>query len=421
MNTHPQGASAAPCARGARADASRHGVEVPRNVKALGAVSLLTDASSEMVYSVLPLFLANALGAPVAVIGIIESVAEATASFLKAFSGWISDRVGRRRPLIALGYSLSNAAKPLLALAASWTAVLALRFADRFGKGVRTAARDALIADSGAAVRRGRDFGFHRALDTFGAAIGPLSAWAILSLLPEGYRTVFWASAVPGTLAIVVVFVAVREVGDRRRRAPDGAPTPRGPAMRLRHLGRPFGLLTAASAVFALGNSSDALLILRAQDVGASPSVIPLMYFLFNAVGAAAATPLGALSDRIGRRAMLAAGFMGYALVYAGFALAGEPSAVWLLFALYGLPYAATEGMARAFVCDLVPADVRATAVGGYTFALGMAALPASAVAGLLWDRIGPPAPFALGAVLMAAAAMMMLSVPAPDPVRRPV
>jgi len=176
---------------------------IPRNVKALGAVSLLTDASSEMVYPVLPLFLANVLGAPVA------------ASFLKVFSGWLSDRVGRRRPLIALGYTISNVAKPLLALTASWPAVLLLRFSDRFGKGVRTAPRDALIADSGTAARRGRDFGFHRALDTLGAAIGPLTAWAILTRVPDGYRTVFWVSAVPGTIAIAVVFAAVREVRAR--------------------------------------------------------------------------------------------------------------------------------------------------------------------------------------------------------------
>jgi MFS family permease len=386
---------------------------VPRNVKALGAVSLLTDASSEMVYPVLPLFLANVLGAPVTAIGFIESIAEATASFLKVFSGWLSDRVGRRRPLIALGYSISNAAKPLLAITASWPAVLLLRFADRFGKGVRTAPRDALIADSGAAAQRGRDFGFHRALDTLGAAIGPLTAWAILSLVPDGYRTVFWVSAIPGTLAIVVVFAVVREAGARRDGAAAGCgPAPASPPFRLRHLGRPFAFFTAASAVFALGNSSDALLILRAQDVGAAAAVIPLMYFVFNVVGAAAATPLGALSDRLGRKCMLAAGFLGYALIYAGFALAGGTTAVWLLFALYGVPYAATEGMARAFVCDLVPAGVRATAVGGYTFALGLAALPASAVAGLLWDTAGHAAPFALSAALMAAAALLMLFVP---------
>jgi MFS family permease len=408
METADPGAPAAPA-------------PIPRNVKALGVVSLLTDASSEMVYPVLPLFLANVLGAPVAAIGLIESVAEATASFLKVFSGWLSDRVGRRRPLIVLGYTISNIAKPLLALTASWPAVLLLRFSDRFGKGVRTAPRDALIADSGRAARRGRDFGFHRALDTLGAALGPLAAFAILSLAPGGYRTVFWVSAVPGTLAILVVFAAVREAragrargGERdegRSPGPGEAP-PHPPAFRLQHLGRPFALFTGASAVFALGNSSDALLILRAQDVGAAPALIPLMYFVFNVVGAALATPLGALSDRVGRRALLAAGFGGYALVYAGFALARAPQDVWLLFALYGVPYAMTEGMARAYVCDLVPAGVRATALGGYTFVLGLAALPASAAAGVLWDAVGHAAPFAVSAALMAAAAVLLAAVP---------
>ena len=393
---------------------------IPRNVKALGVVSLLTDASSEMVYPILPLFLANVLGAPVAAIGLIESVAEATAGFLKVFSGWLSDRVGRRRPLIALGYTISNVVKPLLALTASWPAVLLLRFSDRFGKGVRTAPRDALIADSGTAERRGRDFGFHRALDTLGAAIGPLTAWAILTLVPDGYRMVFWVSAVPGTLAIVVVFVAVREVRARPAATDGGARStgggrehPKPPTIRLRHLGRPFALFTAASAVFALGNSSDALLILRAQDVGTAPSLIPLMYFVFNVVGAALATPLGSLSDRVGRKAVLAAGFGGYALVYAGFALAHTPLSIWLLFALYGVPYAMTEGLARAYVCDLVPAEVRATAVGGYTFVLGLAALPASAVAGLLWDTVGHATPFALSAALMMAAAGLLALAPA--------
>ena len=390
----------------APSDAAHPPARIPRNIKALDVVSLLTNASSEMVYPVLPLFLANVLGAPVSAIGVIESVAEATGSILKVFSGWLSDRVGRRRPLIALGYTISNAAKPLLALTGSWPAVLLLRFSDRVGKGVRTAPRDALIADSGTASRRGRDFGFHRALDTVGAALGPLTAWLILTLNPGGYRTVFWVSAIPGALALVVVFAAVRDV----RAA--GVPRPGLPAIGLRRLGRPFALFTAASAVFALGNSSDALLILRAQDVGTAPALVPLMYFVFNVVGAALAAPLGSLSDRVGRRTLLVAGFGGYALVYAGFALARAPLAVWVLFAAYGIPYALTESMARAYVCDLVPADARATAIGGYTFVLGLAALPASALAGLLWDRAGHGAPFALSATLMLAAALLLAMVP---------
>ena len=200
---------------------------VPRNVKMLGLVSLLTDASSEMVYPVLPLFLANVLGAPVAAIGLIESVAEATSSITKVFSGWLSDRVGRRKPLIVIGYALSNVVKPLLAIVPGWTTVLALRWADRLGKGIRTAPRDALIADSSTEARRGRDFGVHRALDTVGAAIGPLAAWAILTLSPGAYRTVFLVSAIPGTIAIVVVLALVRD--SRRDLGARGGP-PRVPA-----------------------------------------------------------------------------------------------------------------------------------------------------------------------------------------------
>lgn len=371
---------------------------VPRNVKMLGLVSLLTDASSEMVYPVLPLFLANVLGTPVMAIGLIESVAETTSSIMKVFSGWLSDRLGRRKRLIVAGYTLSNLMKPLLAIAPGWTSVLVLRWADRLGKGIRTAPRDALIADSSTSERRGRDFGVHRALDTVGAAIGPLAAWAILSRSPGAYRTVFLVSAIPGTLAILVVLGLVRDI---RR----DATRETRPSIRIRNLGRPFALFTAASAVFALGNSSDALLILRAQDLGAAPALVPLMYFAFNVVASALAAPFGALSDRLGRKRVLAVGFAGYALVYAGFALARGSTAPWALFALYGVPYAMTEGLARAYVCDLVPADVRATAVGGYTFVLGLAALPASAGAGLMWDAVSHATPFAVSAVLMGVAA----------------
>ncbi|MDP2182695.1 MAG: MFS transporter [Actinomycetota bacterium] len=375
-----------------------------RNVRALGIVSLLTDASSELVYPVLPLFLVNVLGAPVTAIGIIESIAEATASLTKVASGWFSDRTQRRRPLILLGYSLSNVMKPLLAITGSWPAVLLLRFADRLGKGIRTAPRDALIADSAPPELRGRAFGMHRALDTVGAAIGPIIAWAVLTFVPDGYRTIFWLSAIPGSLAIVVLLLAVR---DR-----PASPETRGrPRLRFRNLGLPFGVFTTISAVFALGNSSDAMLVLRAQDLGLAPALIPLSYFTFNVVGASLAMHIGTISDRIGRRPVLVGGFALYAVVYAGFAAMSSAWAPWVLFALYGVPYAMTEGMARAFVVDLVPPETCATAIGSYTFALGLAALPASSVAGLLWDTVSHTAPFWVSSALMAlAAAALALS-----------
>lgn len=382
-----------------RAGAPREG-RVPRNVVAMGIVSLLTDASSEMVYPVLPLFLANVLGAPVVAIGFIESIAEATGSIMRVFSGWLSDRIGRRKPIIAAGYSLSNVAKPVLAAVPSWHAVLLLRFADRLGKGIRTAPRDALIADSGTPERRGRDFGAHRALDTIGAAIGPLIAWAILTLAPGAYRTVFLVSAIPGTIAIAVVLLAVRDKRPVTSRETGGAP------LSFRGLGRPFAVFAAVSAIFALGNSSDAMLVLRAQDLGAAPALVPLMYFVFNVVAASLAHPFGVLSDRVGRKRMLVLGFAGYAAVYAGFAIAGASLAAWALFAAYGIPYAMTEGMTRAHVVDLVPCEMRATAVGAYTFVLGLAALPASTLAGVLWDTVGHAVPFAVSAGLMLLASL---------------
>lgn len=371
----------------------------PRNVRMMGIVSLLTDASSEMVYPVLPLFLANVLGAPVAAIGLIESLAEATASFMKVGSGWLSDHVGRRKPLIAIGYGLSNLVKPVLAFSASWPVVLGLRMTDRLGKGIRTAPRDALIAESSTPEERGRSFGVHRALDTFGAAIGPFVAWAVLTMKPGAYRTVFLISAIPGTLAILFVLAAVRDTGKRSTQH-------RSTAVSFKDFSKPLAAFTAISFVFGVANSSDAMLILRAQDLGAKAAIIPLMYVVFNLVGAALATPIGARSDRIGRRRVLEFGFAGYALVYLGFALAHSALAPWLLFAAYGIPYAATEGMTRAYVVDLAGPERRATVLGAYTFVLGLAALPASSMAGLLWDHVSHSAPFFVSAALMGVSAI---------------
>lgn len=375
---------------------------VGRNVVALGAVSMLTDASSEMVYWILPLFLTQVLRAPVAIVGVIESVAEATASLTKVLSGALSDHLGRRKPLVVAGYGLSNIAKPFLALAAGWPTVLALRFADRLGKGVRTAPRDALIADSTDAAHRGRAFGLHRALDTLGAAVGPLIAWAILALRPGAFTTVFWASAIPGTIAIFLAVFAVREVRHRAaRRTGEGAPR-----LSVRELGRPLAVFTLMSAVFALGNSSDAMLMLRAHDLGAPIALVPLMGAGFSLVGALLAVPAGVLSDRFGRRPVLAVGFALYALVYVGFGIGGSAWSAALLFLAYGVPYAMVEGLTRAYVVDLAGPGRRATAVGAYTFVLGLAAIPASAAAGILWDTVSHGAPFFVSAVLMLIAAV---------------
>lgn len=382
-------------ARGARKP------RTPRNVRIMGFVSLLTDASSEMVYPVLPLFLANVLGAPVSAIGLIESVAEAAASFLKVGSGWLADHVGRKKPLVALGYTISNVAKPVLALSQTWPAVLVLRLTDRIGKGIRTAPRDALIADSCTAEDRGRSFGVHRALDTAGAAIGPFVAWLVLTLSPGAYRTIFLISVIPGVLAILLVLAAVRDPGKRRSGH-------RAMPVSFKSFSRQLAVFTAISFVFGVGNSSDALLILRAQDLGARDALIPLMYVVFNVVGALVSAPLGARSDVVGRRRLLIFGFAGYALVYLGFALADTSAAPWLLFALYGIPYAATEGMTRAYVVDLAGEERRATVLGAYTFVLGIAALLASTLGGILWDTVSHSAPFVFSACLMLIAAIAL-------------
>ncbi len=376
---------------------------IPANVKVAGVVSFFTDLSSEMIVPVLPLFLSITLGAPAAAIGVIEGIAESTASVLRVFAGWLSDRAGKRKPLVVAGYSLSNLTKPLLALAGSWPQVLAVRFADRFGKGIRGAPRDALIADSVGPERRGLAFGFHRSMDTVGAAGGPLIAFATLAFLPENYRAVFWIAAIPGVIAIAVAVFFLRDIA--RPPAPGQAPK-----LGFAGLGRGFMLFTLIAGLFALGNSSDAFLILRARNLGLAPAVIPLVYFAFNVVYAVLATPFGALSDRVGRRRLLMAGYAIFAVVYLGFAVAGGAAGraeAVALFLVYGTYYALTEGVQRALVVDLVPSGLRATALGTFSTVTGVALLPASVVAGALWDRVGPAAPFFYGAALAALAVIL--------------
>jgi len=374
------------------------------NVLVSGVVSFLTDVSSEMIVPVLPLFLTVTLRTPVVAVGLIEGVAESTASLLRVFAGWLSDRAGRRKPLVVAGYLLSNLTKPLLGAAGVWTHVLGLRFVDRVGKGIRGAPRDALIAESVALEHRGLAFGFHRALDTAGAALGPLLTFGVLALRPEHYRTVFWVAAVPGVAAILVAALRLRDVPRPARPAPL-------PRLARASLGRPFIVFTGVATLFALGNSSDAFLILRSQQVGISATIIPLVYFAFNMVYALLATPAGALSDRLGRRRMLLLGYTVFATVYLGFALLSGPaarSAAAALFMFYGAYYALTEGIQRAFVVDLVPGELRATALGTLAAATGLALLPASVIAGWLWTRVGPAAPFAYGAATATAALLLL-------------
>jgi MFS family permease len=377
------------------------------NIFFLGLVSLLTDISSEMIFTLIPLFLSNVLGAATTIIGFIGGLSESTDAIFRILSGWISDRIGRRKPLALLGYSISTLAKPFMYLASSWGAVLAIRFSDRLGKGIRSSPRDALVADSVSAEKRGRGFGLHRAMDTFGAALGLAIAAVIiyqvqgggLELGLETYQWLVLVGVVPAVLAVLVLFFFVGE----GKRKPSTAVTSQK-SMGWRGLSSGFDirfkLFLAVMAVFTLGNSSDFFVILRAQNLEAPLVQVTLMLVLFNVTYAAISWPAGRLSDKLGRRRIITIGWAIYVLVYLGFAVSNSLWQIWLLFAAYGLYYGIVEGVARAFVADLVPAEKRGTAYGLFHGVVGLTLLPASLIAGWLWDAVNPAAPFYLGAGL---------------------
>jgi MFS family permease len=372
------------------------------NVIALGFTSLFTDISSEMLVPVMPLFVTATLGASIASLGLIEGLAEATASILRLVSGRIADEPSRRKPLVVAGYTLSGVSKTVMALASSWPWLLGLRFGDRVGKAMRTPPRDALLADASDPGALGRTFGLHRAMDTLGAAIGPLVAWWLLTHWAErgsaAYRHIFFVSAIPAAIAVLVLLVFVRPSPPRPKPVA-GTPAP-GP------LGRFFARFVTADVLFQLGNSSNAFLLLRASRVGFDAGGVALVYLLFNLVAALLAMPLGGLADRIGRRPLLLAGYLVYALAYAIAAFAPSQLGVVAAFVLLAVHAALVEGQAKSLVADLVPRERRASAYGIYHAAVGCALLPASIVAGLLWERVGPAAPFAFGAACAVAAAI---------------
>lgn len=370
-----------------------------RNVLALAAVSFLTDVASDMTYPLLPLFLATTLGASATAIGAIEGAAESAAALLKLASGWLSDRVPRRKPLILAGYGIASLIRPLIGLAQSASQVLAIRVADRVGKGIRGAPRDALIADSVDPAIRGRAFGFHRAADHAGAVVGPLLAFALLRWGGLELRDVFLLTAIPGALAVAAVVFGVREV---RR---ETAETSRKLDLRA-PLGKRFWSFLTVLLIFTLGNSTDAFLLLRARDLEIDAALIPILWALLHVVKALSSTPGGALSDRIGRKPLLIAGWVLYAAVYFALSRADAAWQVWALFAVYGVYFGLTEGVEKALVADLVPADRRGTAFGWYNLALGVAALPASLIFGMIWDRAGAPVAFGFGAAMALVAAV---------------
>jgi MFS family permease len=411
-----------------------------RNVFFAGVTSFFMDISSEMVYSLVPVFLSTVLGVNKSLIGVIEGIAETTASMLKMFAGWLSDKLGRRKPLMVFGYGISTLSRPLLALAGSWGMVLGARFIDRFGKGLRTAPRDAIVADSCDKKELGRSFGFHRAMDQFGAVLGPTIAFLVLTLRPGDYRTVFWIAFIPGLLSVAVIVFFIH---DRRRRAAEEgtASEARGAAQaassadgagdvnndtgssaggpvdgsRLRRLRGPLLAYLLVTGVFALGNSSDAFLILRAQDLQVATAMIPVLYLMFNLIYSLLSVPAGLLADRIGRRRVALLGFAVFAGTYAWMAMARTQAAAWGVFAVYGVYMGISDGNGRALLAEFSPGKRHGTAFGAYHMVVGLAALPASVIAGLLYDHVSAAAPFWVGAAAAVLAGALMLAL-VPEP-----
>jgi MFS family permease len=385
---------------------------LPRNVKALGLVSLLSDVASEMIYPLLPLFLTSVLGASAAAIGTIEGFAESVASLLKLASGWLSDRV-RRKPLVLFGYGLAAIVRPLIGVATSVSQVMAIRISDRVGKGVRTSPRDALLADSVDASIRGRAFGFHRASDNMGAVLGPLVAWVLLQWVHVPLRSAFLWAVIPGALSVVVLILFVKEKSLAAESRSAGPAQSRPKVPRGQPLGSAFWKYQAVLLVFTLGCSTDAFLLLRASHLGVPMSMIPLLWAVHNLVKSLTNIPGGALSDRIGRKPLLIAGWIWYAIVYLLFGRATSQWQIWALFLMYGLYFGLTEGVESAMVADLVPAARRGTAYGWYNLTIGLGALPASVIFGIVWDRFSPATAFTMGAVLAGVAgAGLLLIVP---------
>ncbi len=380
------------------------------NVLWLSIVSLLNDAASEMIYPLLPLFVTGALGMGPAFLGLVEGVAESTASVLKLAGGRLSDRLGKRRALVGWGYGIAALGRPLIAAATMGWHVLVIRFADRVGKGIRTAPRDALLAESVPEERRGEAFGIHRAFDHAGAVVGPLLAAAVLLARPGELRLVFALALVPGLLTLALVLLKVRDPAPER-----GPAAPPPPLPRLSELGGTMSRYLAVVLLFTLGNATDAFLLLRAHDLGVSAAFIPLLWAALHVSKSLWSVAGGRMSDRRGPRRAIVLGWIAYASVYLGFATASETWHAWALFLAYGLFFGLTEAPEKALVASLAPAGGRGTAFGAYHMVVGLGALPASFLFGAVWEGFGAPRAFGMGAALAVAAALLLpLAIPRP-------
>jgi MFS family permease len=392
---------------------------LPRNVFAISLVSLLNDASSEIIYPLLPIFLATSLGASAGAIGIIEGLAESVSSLLKLFAGYLSDRLGRRKLLVVAGYSISSIARPLLAFASGWHQVLGIRVADRVGKGIRTAPRDAMIADTVPHAQRGIAFGFHRAMDHGGAVIGPLLCYALIVLLftnrnaptRSEFTTVFLLASVPALLAVLVSIFLMKE-------SPVKTQSEKLTKLSLRGFDANFKRYLLVLALFTLSNSSDSFLILRARDSGVSIGAILLLWAAHHAMKVLSSLYGGDLSDRIGRKRLIVSGWILYAAVYAGFAFVPNNASLWVLFMIYGIYFGLVEGAEKALVADLVRPEQRGTAYGLYNLAFGITVFPASLLMGVMWDWKGPTTAFLVSAAMGATAAGLLLILVRTEPAK---
>jgi MFS family permease len=380
---------------------------LPRNVKLLGWASFANDVASEMIYPLLPQFLITVLGGDKFFLGLIEGIADSTASLIKLGSGAWSDRLARRKGLIVWGYALAALSRPAIGLATAPWQLLALRFGDRIGKGIRTSPRDALIADSTPQAIRGRAFGFHRGMDHLGAALGPVLAWMFLKYWPGELRLMFLLTLIPGVAVLVLLIWGLRE-------PPTAQPPGKRLALTLRPFDRNFKLFLAALVIFTLGNSSDAFLLVRASELGVETHYLPLLWFAFHIVKSGGNLIAGRIVDRLGPRAPLLLGWLWYAAIYLAFGLAASVWAAWGLFLAYGVYYALTEAAEKTAVAALARKERKGLAFGWYNLAIGVGAFPASLLFGAFYQEFGPLAAFGLGAALALVSAMMLLAVRIP-------
>ncbi|MHB1376344.1 MAG: MFS transporter [Candidatus Humimicrobiaceae bacterium] len=375
---------------------------IPKNVIALGWVSFFNDIASEMIYPIVPIFLTSFLGVPVAIVGIIEGIAESTASLLKVFSGWLSDKFQKRIPFVVSGYAISTFSKIILGLSYTWPLVLVARFLDRFGKGIRTTARDSLIAESCSISDRGKSFGFHRALDTLGAVFGPLLAILLLSKLNNNLRLIFLIAFIPGFIGVLLFIIFVREKKKKALCFSDLK-------LRWRDVNPSFKIFLFISIIFSIGNSSDAFLILRAQNLGLAIKTTIFAYVLFNLTYAIFSIPAGIIVDKIGAKRVLITGLLLFSVVYLFFGLINSSMFIWLLFPVYGIYMALTEGVGKAYISLLVPQEKSGTAFGIYTTSIGICSFLSSLIAGVMWSYINIRIPFFFGSITAFIAAILFI------------